>query len=160
MAITFQNATPFAHDVLSDVVLCSQSVSGSANVLIAAPGGVTLVNGVLTPAVTVVAAGPATLLSTVVTHGQVINQGTIPVNIFVAGVTAPIPAQIPWTDTVACSCCNPGDDITKTNFTVSGIAVSGVVVSGTLFLSITAAFSYCFICSQRRVLTVLATEGC
>jgi hypothetical protein len=159
---TFQSATPFEHKVFSDVVLCKQFVSGSGELLISAPPGVTIVNGQLTPALTATQAGDASLRSTVVLSGQVINQGVIPINIYAEGNTTPIVhnAELPWHDIVECACCNPGNKIVKENFTVRGFSVAGITINGLPFIYIIATFDYCFLCTQERILTIKASESC
>lgn len=159
---TFQTSAPYERQVLADVVVCRQLVTGSAELTIPAPASVTINDeGQLVPVLTVVQSAPAELRNTVVLNGQIINNGVLTVNVFAEGVLTPIlqNIEVPWNDVVLCGSCRSADEIIKENFAVRGFAISGVTINGTLYLIITAAYDYLFICTQKQLISVLASDN-
>ena len=163
--LDFINNRFFDQVVKIPLVICQKFEQEFGEITISAPVGVTInpLTGELTPAVTVRIAGSPILRTATVIPDKIINQGVIPVNVFVAGITLPViqGLEVPFEGIIDCPGSRPGDIVQKHDFQIEGVSVSGVTVLLPIpgvNLIIKVVFKFCLVVASTRLLKVNAAE--
>ena len=153
------NERLYPQTLKTNVVICRQSVQGFGDITIPLPVGVTIdpVTGEFNVPVTIAPAGTPILINNTVIPDKVINNGAIPVNVLVSGVSVVQNVMIPWQDVIDCPGVRPGDEVQKHDFLVTGLIVTAVLgTPGGLQLK--AVYDYCLIVARLKLISVSAAD--
>ena len=160
------NGRFFDQRIKVPVVVCQEEVQEVGDLEIPAPVGVTFdpVTGLLEQIVTLVATGLPVLTTTTVLPGKIVNQGFVPVSLFVNGVETVTGLTIPFQGEIECPGVVPGPGVIvqKHDVQIEGFSVGAftTTVAGvtTVTLVLKVVLALCLIVARETIIKVNAAE--
>lgn len=158
------NSSFFNQSIKTQRVVCQKQVQEFGSITMEAPAGIVIdpITGHINRDISLKQSGIAQIRFIKVFPGKVINQGVVPVTLFVNDVSVIKGFEIPFQGILECGGVNPGDKAEKADIQVEGFSILPIqlFVGGkiALHLMLTVFLEIAMIVTSERVIKVNAAE--